>query len=126
MKLFSKWRVISNSKTAFSANYYIENAVVNGDQKQSFPRAMSEWVQAWQTERIPSCKKLTLTAQTGSGVVRTLLCLASFIEDLLGEGYDFVLTSRFQKDPRERRYGQSRKVSGGRFLVRLRDVPSSG
>ena len=43
-----------------------------------------------------------MTAQTGSELVRTLLCYASLIEDLLGEGYDFVLTSRFQSDPLER------------------------
>ena len=96
LKLFSKWWVISNSKTAFSTNNYLGNAVLNGDQKPSFIRAMAEWVQAWQTETIPNCEKFTLTAQIGSAPGRTLLCLALFIEDLPGEGYDFVLTSRFQ------------------------------
>ena len=114
LKLFSKWWVISNSKTTFSTN---RNAAVNGDQKPPFLRAMAEWVQAWQAERIPNCKKFTLTAQTGSALVRTLLCLASLIEDLLREGYDFVLTSRFQRDPLERRFGQYCQMSGGRFLV---------
>ena len=80
---------------------------------------------AWQTERIPNCEKFTLTAQTSSALVRTLLCLASLIENLLGEGYDFVLTSRFQSDPLERRFGQYRQMSGGRFLVGLRGVTSS-
>ena len=36
LKLFSKWWVISNSKTAFSTNNYLGNAVLNGDQKPSF------------------------------------------------------------------------------------------
>ena len=57
---------------------------------------MTEWVHAWQTETVPNCKKFTLTAQIDSVPGRTPLCLALFIEDLLGEGYDFVLTSRFQ------------------------------
>ena len=95
LKLFSKWWVISNSKTALNTNNYLGNAAVNGDQKPSVLRAMAEWVQAWETERIANYEKFTLTAQTSSALVRTLLCLASLIEELLGEGYDFVLTSRF-------------------------------
>ena len=67
---------------------------------------MVEWVHGWQTESIHTCKRFTLTAQTGSELVRTLLCYASLIEDLLGEGHDFVLTSRFQSDPLERPFRQ--------------------
>ena len=97
--LFSKWWIISNSKAALNANNYLGNAGVNDDQRPSFLRAMAEWVQAWQTERIPNCEKFALTAQSSSTLARTL-CLALLIEDLLGEeGYDFVLTSRFQSDP---------------------------
>ena len=66
LKLFSKWWVTSTSKTAFSTNNYLRSTAVNGDQKPSFLRAMAEWVQPWQTERIPNCEKFTLTAQTGS------------------------------------------------------------
>ena len=42
LKLFSKWWVISNSKTTFSTNNYLGNAAVNGNQKPSFLRAMTE------------------------------------------------------------------------------------
>ena len=86
---------------------------------------MVERVQTWQTERIPNCEKFMLTAQTTPALVRTLLCFASLTEDLLGERYDFVLTSRFQRNPLERRYGQNRQMSGGKFLVGLQDVTSS-
>ena len=55
LKLFSKWWVISNSKTVLNTNNYLGDAAVNGDQKPSVLRAMAEWVQAWQTERIPNC-----------------------------------------------------------------------
>ena len=58
-----------------------------------------------------------LTVQTSSALFRTLLCLASLIEDLLGEGYGFVLTSRFQSNSLERRFVKYRKMSGRRFLV---------
>ena len=53
-----------------------------------------------------------MTAQTGSALVRTLLCLMLLIEDLLGKGYDFVLTSRFQSDPLEKQFGQYQQMSG--------------
>ena len=76
LKLFSKWWFTSSSKTVFSTNNYLGNAAVNGDQKPLFLRAMAEWVQPWQTERIPNCEKFTLIAQTGSALVRTLPCIA--------------------------------------------------
>ena len=76
-------------------------AAVNGDQKPSFLRAKAKRVHAWQTKRIPNCEKFTSTVHTASALVRTLLCLASLIEYLLGEVYDLVLTSRFQSNPLE-------------------------
>ena len=57
--------------------------------------------------------------------MRTLKCHASFIEHLLAEGYNFITTSRFQRDPLERQFGQYRQMSGGRFLVKLREATSS-
>ena len=44
---------------------------------------------------------------------------------MLAEGCDFIMASRFQSDPLERRFGQYRQVSGGRFLVGLRETTSS-
>ena len=42
--------------------------------------------------------------------------------ELLNEGYDYVLTSRCQSDPIERHFSKYRQMSGGRFLVSLREV----
>ena len=66
-----------------------------------------------------SYQKFTSTAQTGSVLVRTFLCLKSLIEDLLGEGHDFALRSRFQSNPLERRFGQFGQMGGGMCLVAL-------
>ena len=44
------------------------------------------------------------------------------IEDLLQDGFAYVLTSRLQTEPLERRLSKYRQVSGGRFLVGLREV----
>ena len=47
------------------------------------------------------------------------------IEDLFEEGYKFVLPSRFQSDPIERRFALYQHISGGIFLVGLQAVTSS-
>ena len=86
---------------------------------------MTDWIQNWQEKKIPNCEKFTLTSQTASAFVRTLKYHALLREDLLAEGYDFIMTSRFQSDPLERRFGQYRLMSGGRFLVGLREATSS-
>ena len=67
----------------------------------------------------------TLTKQTSSALIRTLLCHAALNEELLVEGYRYILTSRFWSDPLERRFGQCRQMSGGKFLVGLRNVTHS-
>ena len=41
------------------------------------------------------------------------------------ENYSYVLTARFQSDPLERHFTKYRQMSGGRFLVALREVRSS-
>ena len=57
--------------------------------------------------------------------MRTLKYHASLIEDLVAEGYDFIMKFRFQSDPLERRFGQYRQMSGGNVLVGLREATSS-
>ena len=52
-----------------------------------------------------NAEKFALSAQTSFALRRTLCCNAALIEDLLVEGFDFVLTVRFQSDALERRYG---------------------
>ena len=45
-----------------------------------------------------------------------------FIDELLNDGYDFVLTARLQSDAIEPRFSQYRQISGGRFSVSLREI----
>ena len=86
---------------------------------------MAHWIEAWQLRKVPNCEEFTLSAQTAAALIRTLNCHASLIEDLLNDGYNFVLTGRFQSEPLERRFGQYRQMSGGKFLVGLKDVTIS-
>ncbi|XP_065673901.1 uncharacterized protein LOC136090852 [Hydra vulgaris] len=125
LTLFNKWWVLSNSKCQYSACNILGNAVVSGDKKPEFLREMAHWIKVWQSQKIPNCEKFTLSVQTAAALIRTLNSHASLIEDLLNDGYHFVLTARFQSDPLERRFGQYRQMSGGRFLVGLKDVTIS-
>ena len=80
----------------------------------------------WQECKLPNCERFQLSSQTSDGLMRTLRCQAALIEDLLEtQQYEYVLTARFQSDPLEKRYGQCWQMSGGRFLVSLREVRSS-
>ena len=55
----------------------------------------------------------------------TLQAQAYLVTDLLQEGYEFVIPAKFQSDPLEQRFSQYRQMSGGNFLVSLREVLNS-
>ena len=115
---------MSNSKSRYSPNR-LGNAATKGDNKPKFLRSMAKWIETWTNEKISNSQKFTLTAQTSAALTRTLRGHAQLIEDLLDDGFDYVLTARFQSDPLERRFGQYRQMSGGRFLVSLKDTEIS-
>ena len=123
--LFYIWWIVSNSKNKFNSSHRLGNAAVLGDKKPQFLRALSDWIVTWDKMKISSSEKFTLSAQTSNALQRTLRCHAALIEDLLQERYDFVLTSRLQSDPIERRFGQYRQMSGGRFLISEKDITVS-
>ena len=121
LKLFNTWWIISNSKVQFS-NHILGQAAKKDDGKPEFCRVLADWIETWCNERVPSFEQFTLSLSTAKALIRTLRCQASLIEDLLDDGYDFILTARFQSDPLERRFGQYRQMSGGRILVGLKDT----
>ena len=116
LSIFNKWWTIANSKQRFCANV-LGNAIVSGDKKTDFYRALADWIEQW-------CQSphFTLTAQTASALTSTLRSHAILIDELVNEGYSFVMTSRLQSDPIKKRFSQYRQMSGGRFLVSLREV----
>ena len=82
--------------------------------------SLADWAENW--KQSPA---FTLTSQTSSAFIVTLRAQAHLIDELLEEGYSFVLTGRLQSDPIERRFLQYRQMSGGRFLVSLREMLNS-
>ena len=121
LNLIYIWWTIMNSKQRFNSNCRLGNAAIAGDKKPQFLRHMANWINEWQEINPGQC----LSSQTASALTTTLRCTADLIEDLLDEDYSFVLTARFQTDPLERRFSQYRQMSGGRFLVGLRELQSS-
>ena len=86
-----------------------------------FLEALADWLEKWHDD----CPAFTLTSKTSYALVLTLRAQSGLIKELLSEGYDFVMTIRLQSDPIERRFSQYRQMSGGRFLVSLREVTNS-
>ena len=122
LHLVDVWWTISNSKSRFNTSNRLGNAAVLNDKKPEFLRAFADWIDEWDNLKLPNCDKFNLTAQTSHALRCTLRCHAALLEELLSEGYSYVLTSRFQSDPLEKRYGKYHQMSGGRFLVGLKDV----
>ena len=125
LRLINIWWTISNSKVMFNTNNRIGNAAIPGDKKSQFFRVFATWINEWKNLQFQRCNKYTLSAQTTNALITTLKGTASLIEDLFSEGYKYVLNSRFQTDPLERHFSKYRQMSGGRFLVSLREVQSS-
>ena len=125
LKLISSWWTIMNSKLQFNSNNRLGNAVISGDNKPLFLRDLARWVEEWQAIRISNSEKMTLSKQTSSAFITTLKCTASLIEELLEEGYGFILLSRLSTDPLERHFSKYRQMSGGRFLISLREAEES-
>ena len=119
LSLVNIWWNIANSKVKFSPNP-LSSAIVFGDKKTEFYREFANWIDKWSIS--PS---FTLTKQTASALSSTLRAQSLLISELLDCGYEYVLTSRLQSDPIERRFSQYRQMSGGRFLVSLREVINS-
>lgn len=119
LKIFNTWWKISNSKQRFSSDV-ISNAIVAGDNKTDFYKSLASWIDNWRES-----PAFTLTTQTASAFTFTLRSQAMLIDELLGDGYQYVLTGRLQSDPIERRFSQYRQMSGGRFLVSLREITNS-
>ena len=97
------------------------NAVRVGDGKTDSLEALADWLEKWHDD----CPAFTLTSKTSYALVLILRAQSGLIKELLSEWYDFVMTSRLQSDPIERRFSQYRQMSGGRFLVSLREVTNS-
>ena len=118
---FHKLFVICNSKQRFNSSNELAIAVVLADNKPAFLSNLADRVESWS-----KCVPFTLTSQTSHALVTTTLRVTShLISELLNEGYDYVLTSRLQRDPLERHFSKYRQMSGGRFLVSLREVNNS-
>ena len=120
LQLIASWWLISNSKSLYHPNP-LGNAIITGDYRLNFLTELADWLEEWNNGTSNVC----LSKQTAKALICTLRSHVMLIGDLFADGYDFILTSRLQSDPIERRFSQYRSMSGGRFLVSLREVSTS-
>ena len=97
------------------------NAIVEGDGKPLFLISLADWFSAWSETRTGLC----LSKQTFHALIKTLRAQAQLMTELLQEGYLYVIPAKLQTDPLENRFSQYRQMSGGNFLVSLREVLQS-
>ena len=88
LNIFHTWWAISNSKQRYSSTP-LGNAIVLNDNKTNFFRLLAFWIQEWSISPY-----FTLTPQTSSALINTFPSQAVFIDELLNDGYDFVLIAR--------------------------------
>ena len=90
-----------------------------------FLQAFADWVETYETSQFSGCKKFTLNKANFTCVDNHASSHSMFNRGSVERGYAFVLTVRFQSDLIERHFSKYRQMSGGRFLVALREVQSS-
>ena len=119
LTLISTWWCIANSNKRYDSNS-LANAIEENDGKLDFYEEFAAWIEKWS-----NFSKFSLSKQTSNALTLTLRSQAMLSRDLLSEGYSYILTRRFQSDPLEHRFSRYRSMSGGRFLVSLREVVST-
>ena len=117
LMMINKWWIIVDFKTRFSADP-LTSAIVKDDGKVELLQWLADWFSSWSKTRSGLC----LSQQTFQATVPTQQAQAHLVTDLLQEGYEFVISAKFQSEPIEQRFSQYRQMSGGNFLVSLREV----
>ena len=125
LRLINLWWTISNSKQQFNVNFHCGDAAKANNCIATFLRKLADWFSEWKSQQPTNTEKFTLSKQTTSALVTTLRCTATLIEDLLQECCAYVLTARFQTNPLEWQFSKYRQMSGGRFLVGLREATNN-
>ena len=67
-------------------------------------------------------RRTNSTNQTFDALILICRSIADLCDDLFSNGYEYIMTGGFQTDPLERKLSQYRQMSGGRFLISLKEV----
>ena len=116
VNLIHNWWLVVNAEEIFHPDV-IGSALIANDGKIEFLNLFANWLSDWRDS-----KKHGLSKQSFDTLISTNRAIADLSADLLNEGYKYILTGRLQIDPLERRFSQYRQMSGGRFLVSLKEV----
>ena len=118
LELINMWWLLVNTKERFHPHRF-GNAITPDTLKAKciFLSEMNKWLTTWKDS-----KKMGLTKQTFEALINTNSAIADLSNDLIRNGFHYILTGRLQTDPLERRFSQYRQMSGGRFLVSLTEI----
>ena len=84
-------------------------------------QALADWIDQWSLS-----PAFTLTNKTASVFIATLRAQAVLVEELLNDGYDYVMTARLQSDPIETFLTiQANEGGGGGQISCLRELLNS-
>ena len=99
-------------KKRFSLNI-LRDAMIHGEKKIEFLRALTDWIEQW-------CQSpaYTVFSQPASALTTILGDHAILYRRLTEWGF----CDNCSSDPVDRHFSQYRRMSGGRFLVNLREV----
>lgn len=120
LSLFYEIFVMSNSKNQFNTSNGLGNSVIPNDSKTEFLSCAAYCVETWSISPV-----FTLTKETSHAVITPLGATSYLLKDLPNENYNYIVLSRLQSDLIERHFRKYRQMSGGIFLVCLREVNNS-
>ena len=111
----------TNRRSKAANNNPLGTAITPHDDKLIFLEKFADYIEKWQE----NSSYFGFTRQTAKVLITTLRSQAMLMRDLFSDGFLYVMTRRLQSDPIENRFSQYRQMSGGRFLVSLREMQSS-
>ena len=111
----------TNRRSKEANNNPLGTAITPHDDKLIFLEKFADYIEKWQE----NSSYFGFTRQTAKALITTLRSQAMLMRDLFSDGFLYVMTRRLQSDPIENRFSQYRQMSGGRFLVSLREMQSS-
>ena len=81
----------------------IGTAGIKNDQKPQLLSDLASWIEKWDEMKFPKSEKFSLSERKSSAMKQTLRYQTALIDDVLTDGFDFVLTAGIQCDSLERR-----------------------
>ena len=129
IKIISTWWDVVNVKTPRKGrrlnNKFQQPMHAGSNEPKLFLHSFSHWLSKWETENSSSgrLQEFFLTKETFGALKHTTHALLEIADNCIDElRAEYVLLGKFQTNSLEARFGQYRKLAGGKYDVSLRQV----